>query len=114
MTTLSKYQTSLTYKRSFSIEGSLGRKIHVGTKSQFQRMCSGSSTEEVLYTIIEYENKAEDMGMRLPAYIKSFPTLLNAGLRATVKNLIRDRSQGNFADIAEDLTAIPPVPAQMA
>ena len=41
-------------------------------------------------------------------------TLLNAGLRATVKNLIRDRSQGNFAYIAEDLTAIPPVPAQTA
>ena len=54
MTTVRKYQVTLTYKRSLSIEGSSDRKIHVGTKSQFQQICSGSSTEEVLYTIREY------------------------------------------------------------
>ena len=50
MKTLSKYKATLTNKRSFSIEGISDRKIHVGTKSQFQKMYSGSSTEEVLYT----------------------------------------------------------------
>ena len=75
-------------------------------------MWSRSSTEEVFYTIRDYENTAEDLGMRLPAYTKSFLTLINAGLRETVNNLIRYQSQGNFADIEEDLTAIPPIPAQ--
>ena len=74
----------------------------------------GLSTEEVLYNIRDYDNTAEDLGIRLPAYIKIFLTLLDAGLRATVKNLIQDRVQGNFVDIAEDLTATPPVPAQTA
>ena len=92
MKTVSKYQATLTYKRSVYIEGGSDRKIHVGTKSQYQRICNVSSTEEVLYTIREYENTAEDLGMRLPAYIKSFLALLNTGLRVTVKNLIRDRS----------------------
>ena len=109
MTTVSKYQSNIPYKRSFYIEGSSNRKIHVGTKSQFQRMCSGSSTEEVLYTIIDYENIAEDQGMRLPAYIKSSLTLLNAVLRVTVKDLIQYWVQGNFVDKSEDLTAISPV-----
>ena len=92
MKTVSKYQATLIYKRSLSINGSSYRKIHVGIKSQFQQMFSGSSTEEVLYTIRDYENMAEDLGMILPAYIKSFLTLLKAGLRATVKNLILDWS----------------------
>ena len=112
MTTVSKYQATITYKSSFSIEGSSDRKIHVGTKSQFQQMFSGSSTEEFLYIIRDYENKAKDLGIRLPAYIKILLALLNAGLRATVKNIIQDQVQGKILDIAEDLTAIPPVLAQ--
>ena len=45
---------------SFSIEGSLDRKIYVRTKSQFQRMCSESSTEEVLYTTMWQRNLTKE------------------------------------------------------
>ena len=61
------------------------------------RLMTGSSTEEVLYTIKAFENKAIDIDLPNNQRIKEFMNCLRSKARDRWVKLVKNRRSGDFA-----------------
>jgi hypothetical protein len=102
MTTISKYESSLTYKPSFNAnEERVNKKIYVTvddqTKSQYMRMCMGTSPEEVLFTIRSFKNTVLDMGLELTdkQALPTFLSVLGSNPRQLYSDMVEELPRSN-------------------
>ena len=100
MTTISKYESSLTYKPSFSVnEDRINTKFYVKVdgenKSQYMRMCMGTSPEEVLFTIRSYKNTISDMGLELTdkQALPTFLSILGSNPRQRYSDMVAEQPE---------------------
>ena len=96
MTTLTKYQPALTYEPAFDITDVVTQRLYVTvgktTKNQYVQTCMGTTSEEVLYTIILYRNTASNMGQKPDDKdtLSGFLTILGPSSRAVYQEMLND------------------------
>ena len=97
MTTLTKYQPSLTYVPSFDIkETPILQRLYVTvnkvTKNQYVRTCMGTTPEEILYTIILFNNTSSNMGQKPTdkEALPNFLTVLGPSPRSVYSELVSE------------------------
>ena len=98
MTTINKYKPCLQYKPPFDKEEGKTVKLKNTTNSKEGkiRLMTGSSAEEVLYTIKAFENKAMDIDLPNNQRIKEFMNCLGSKARDRWAKLIKNRRNGDF------------------
>ena len=87
MTTISRYKPTLKYKIPFEKEEGIFTKLKYGSRETKIRLMTGSSPEEVLYTLRTFENKAQDISLPANQTISKFVTCLGAQARERWKKL---------------------------
>ena len=108
MTSFGKFQPALLYKRPFDEEGS-ERRVYSKKKYQCIRMCKGTSTEELLYTIRLFENAAEQMSLKEEEKVNSLLTLFGPTMMTKYQKVLKKRTDdkednvkaGVFIDIKD-------------
>ena len=70
MTTINKYNPCIDYKPPFDKEEGTSVKLKIGNREGKIRLMTGSSVEEVLYTIKAFENKISDLNIPTNRIIK--------------------------------------------
>ena len=100
MTTINKYKPCLKYKPPFDKEeGKIVQlKNTANSKEEKIRLMTGSSAEEVLYTIKAFKNKAIDIDLPNNQRIKEFMNCLGSKARDRWAKLIKNRRSGDFAN----------------
>ena len=91
MTTINKYNPCIDYKPPFDKEEGTTIKLKVGNREGKIRLMTGSSVEEVLYTIKAFENKILDLGIPTNRIIKEFMNCLGSKARDRWAKLIKNR-----------------------
>ena len=99
MTTINKYKPCLQYKPPFDKED--GKTVKLKNTSNNKegkiRLMTGSSAEEVLYTIKAFENKAIDIDLPNNQRIKEFMNCLGSKARDRWAKMIKNRRSGDFS-----------------
>ena len=107
MTTVSSYEPVLTYETSFDRKEGDKQKTYVkerdedgdltGTSvSRYIRIFDGDTIEELLFSILNFENKAKDMDMLDDHRVKQFQMTLGTAPRAVWNQLENTRAEGAF------------------
>ena len=100
MTTINKYKPCLQYDPPFDKEEGKTIKLKNTTNNKEGkiRLMTGSSPEEMLYTIRAFENKAMDIGIPNNQRIKEFMNCLGSKARDRWAKLVKNRRSGDFND----------------
>ena len=93
MTTINKYNPCIEYKPPFDKEEGTSIKLKIGSREGKIRLMTGSSVEEVLYTIKAFENKIVDLGIPTNQIIKEFMNCLGSKARDRWAKLIKNRGE---------------------
>ena len=114
MTTVSSYELVLTYESSFDRkEQGDKQKTYVKERdaagdatctsvSRYIRVFDGDTIEELLYSILNFENKAKDMDMLDDHRVKQFQMTLGTAPRAVWNQLENTRADGAFKEDESD------------
>ena len=81
MTTINKYNPCIDYKPSFDREEGTMVKLKIGNREGKIRLMTGSSVEEVLYTIKAFKNKIIDLNIPTNRLNKEFMNCLGSKAR---------------------------------
>ena len=93
MTTINKYNPCIDYKPPFDKEEGTSVKLKIGSREGKIRLMTGSSVEEVLYTIKAFENKIVDLNIPINRVIKEFMNCLGSKARDRWAKLIKNRGE---------------------
>ena len=93
MTTINKYNPCIDYKPPFDKEEGTSVKLKIGNREGKIRLMTGSSVEEVLYTIKAFENKISDLNIPTNRIIKEFMNCLGSKARDRWAKLIKNRGE---------------------
>ena len=93
MTTINKYNPCIEYKPPFDKEEGVTVKLKIGNREGKIRVMTGSSVEEVLYTIKAFENKVSDLNIPTNRIIKEFMNCLGSNARDRWAKLIKNRGE---------------------
>ena len=93
MTTINKYNPCIDYKPPFDKEEGTTIKLKIGNREGKIRLMTGSSVEEVLYTIKAFENKISDLNIPTNRIIKEFMNCLGSKARDRWAKLIKNRGE---------------------
>ena len=78
MTTINKYSPCIDYEPPFNKEEETTVKLKIGNREGKIRLMTGSSVEEVLYTIKAFENKLADLSIPTNLLVKEFMNCLGS------------------------------------
>ena len=93
MTTINKYSPCIDYKPPFDKEEGTSVKLKIGSREGKIRLMTGSSVEEVLYTIKAFENKIIDLNIPVNRIIKEFMNCLGSKARDRWAKLRKNRGE---------------------
>ena len=92
MTTINKYSPCIDYEPPFHKEEGTTVKLKIGNREGKIRLMTGSSVEEVLYTVEAFENKVADLSIPTNRLVvKEFMNCLGSRARDQWAKLIKNR-----------------------
>ena len=94
MTTVNIYEPCLSYEVPFDDTGESKdtRKIYVGNRNFYMRVLRGNSTEELLFTIKDFEHKAEIYTINAANKVNQFKKILGPSALHKWANMERARA----------------------